>query len=54
MANSYQVIDEETWEGAMHCRIFRNIVEPAFCVTFTADIPMLLYSMDNIYAHLSH
>lgn len=38
MANSYKVIDEATWERAMHCRIFRNSVEPAFCVTFEADV----------------
>ena len=38
MANSYQIIDETTWERAMHCMVFRNSVEPAFCVTFEADI----------------
>lgn len=37
MANSYQIIDEKTWERAMHCLVFRNSVEPAFCVTFEAD-----------------
>ena len=38
MANSYQIIDEKAWERAMHCAVFRNSVEPAFCVTFEADI----------------
>ena len=38
MANSYQIIDEKKWERAMHCMVFRNSVEPAFCVTFEADI----------------
>ena len=38
MANSYQIIDEKTWERAMHCMVFRNSIEPAFCVTFEADI----------------
>lgn len=38
MANKYKVIDEKTWNRAMHCMIFRNSVEPAFCVTFEADI----------------
>ena len=38
MANKYNVIDEKTWDRAMHCMIFRNSVEPAFCVTFEADI----------------
>ena len=38
MANHYTVIDEKNWDRAMHCMIFRNSVEPAFCVTFEADI----------------
>lgn len=38
MTNNYRVIDEKTWERAMHCTVFRNSVEPAFCVTFDADI----------------
>ena len=38
MANSYKIIDEKTWERSMHCQIFRNSVEPAFCLTFEVDI----------------
>ena len=38
MSNNYHLIDETNWERAMHCMIFRNSVEPAFCVTFEADI----------------
>ena len=38
MANKYEVINETTWERAMHCAVFRNSVEPAFCVTFEVDI----------------
>lgn len=38
MANTYQIIDESTWERATHCMVFRNSVEPAFCVTFEADV----------------
>ncbi|MCM1315145.1 MAG: CatA-like O-acetyltransferase [Muribaculaceae bacterium] len=38
MSNNYKVIDEKTWERAIHCKIFRNSVEPSFCVTFEADI----------------
>ncbi len=36
--NKYQVIDEKTWKRAMHCEIFRNCVEPSFCITYEADI----------------
>lgn len=42
MANSYKVIDEKNWERAMHCMVFRNSVEPAFCVTFEVDITNFL------------
>lgn len=38
MVNKYKVIDEKTWNRAMHCMIFRNGVESAFCVTFESDI----------------
>lgn len=38
MSNPYKVIDEKTWNRAMHCMVFRNSIEPAFCVTFEADI----------------
>ena len=38
MSNNYRVIDEKTWKRATHCMAFRNSIEPAFCVTFEADI----------------
>ena len=38
MANSYTVIDEQNWKRKLHCQIFRNSIEPAFCVTFELDI----------------
>lgn len=38
MSNSYKIIDEKKWERAAHCMVFRNCVEPSFCVTFEADI----------------
>ena len=38
MANAYQVIDEKSWKRAMHCMVFRNSIEPAFCVTVELDI----------------
>lgn len=40
--NTYRVIDEATWERTMHCAVFRNSVEPAFCVTFEADVTEFL------------
>ena len=36
--NKYKKIDQDTWKRAMHCAVFRNCVEPAFCVTFELDI----------------
>lgn len=43
MSNKYKEIDEKVWERAMHCAIFRNSVEPAFCVTFEIDITDFLH-----------
>lgn len=40
--NNYQIIDQNTWPRAMHCAIFRDSVEPAFCVTFELDITKFL------------
>ena len=42
MENSYQIIDEKTWKRAMHCMVFRNSLEPAFCVTFELNITNFL------------
>lgn len=42
MANTYHEIDEKNWKRAMHCMIFRNSIEPAFCVTFEVDITNFL------------
>ncbi len=42
MANHYQIIDESHWKRAGHCRVFRNCVESAFCVTFELDITNFL------------
>lgn len=59
MINKYKVIDEMNWERATHCMIFRNSVEPAFCVTFELDITHFLqrireenysFTMAMIYA----
>lgn len=45
MPESYQIINEKTWERAMHCMIFRNSVEPSFCVTFEVDITNFLHKI---------
>lgn len=42
MANKYKVIDEKTWKRAIHCTVFRNSIEPMFCITFEADITEFL------------
>lgn len=36
--NAYKIIDQSTWERVTHCAVFRNCVEPAFCVTFDLDV----------------
>ncbi|MCD8355465.1 MAG: chloramphenicol acetyltransferase [Clostridia bacterium] len=47
MANTYQVIDEKRWERSIHCMVFRNSIEPAFCVTFEIDITHFLNKMKS-------
>lgn len=42
MSEPYKIIDESNWERAMHCQIFRNCLEPMFCVTFEVDITNFL------------
>lgn len=42
MGNRYEVIDEQNWKRAMHCMVFRNSIEPAFCVTFELDVTNFL------------
>ncbi len=42
MENHYRIIDEKNWKRATHCMIFRNCVEPMFCVTFELDITKFL------------
>lgn len=37
-----QYIDVSTWKRAMHCEIFRNSVQPQYCVTFDVDITNFL------------
>lgn len=48
MANSYQVIDETTWKRAVHCRIFRNSVEPSYCITFELDVSRFLQKVRSM------
>lgn len=59
MSNQYQIIDQNNWERATHCQIFRNYVEGAFCITFELDITDFLkyvreqgysFTMSMIYA----
>ncbi len=52
MANTYKVIDEKTWNRAMHCKIFRDSIEPAFCVTYEADITGRLCCLTGLILHL--
>lgn len=42
MANSYKIIDETNWKRAFHCQVFRNSIEPSYCVTFELDITNFL------------
>ena len=34
MEDHYKIIDEKTWERAMHCMVFRNRIEPQLQTDF--------------------
>lgn len=42
MSRTYKVIDESNWKRSLHCQIFRNSIEPSYCVTFELDITHFL------------
>jgi chloramphenicol O-acetyltransferase type B len=42
MTNKYRKIDETEWKRATHCAVFRNSIEPSFCVTVELDITNFL------------
>jgi chloramphenicol O-acetyltransferase type B len=42
MLNEFMVIDEKNWKRAIHCQVFRNSIEPQYCVTFELDISNFL------------
>ncbi len=48
MAGNYEVIDEDNWKRALHCQIFRNSVEPSYCVTFELDISNFLAKIKEL------
>ena len=39
---NYVVIDENNWKRAVHCQVFRNSIEPSYCVTLELDITNFL------------
>lgn len=38
MEGKYRIIDRKTWRRNMHCEIFRNALEPQYCISFELDI----------------
>ncbi|WP_349670596.1 chloramphenicol acetyltransferase [Lacrimispora sp.] len=49
MANPYKIIDETNWKRALHCQVFRNSIEPSYCVTFELDITNFLKKVRKEY-----
>lgn len=47
MENQYQLIDETNWKRAQHCQVFRNCIEPCYCVTFELDITNFLKNIQE-------
>jgi len=38
VGNRYQTIDFETWKRKDYCQIYRNAVQPQYCVSFELDV----------------
>lgn len=55
MSNPYKIIDETNWKRAFHCQVFRNSIEPSYCVTLELDITNFLKKIrkDNLSFTLS-
>lgn len=43
MGNPYQIVNLENWNRAMHCAVFRNSIEPAFCISTELEITKFLH-----------
>lgn len=42
MENNYQIIDMDSWERKLHCQIFRNSINPQYCVSLELNITHFL------------
>jgi chloramphenicol O-acetyltransferase type B len=42
MSGAYQVVEVANWKRAVHCQVFRNSIEPSYCVTFELEITHFL------------
>jgi len=42
LESNYKIIDMEHWKRAMHCQVFRQAVQPQYCVSFELDITNFL------------
>ena len=38
MGNRYQIIDFETWKRKEYCQIYKNAVQPQYCISFELDV----------------
>lgn len=38
----FKIIDEKNWKRAVHCQIFKNSIEPNYCVSFELDVTKFL------------
>lgn len=42
MSNGYRIVDESNWKRSAHCAVFRNSVEPQYCVSLELDVTKFL------------
>lgn len=47
MSNKYEIIDLETWKRKDYCQIYRQAVQPQYCISFELDVTEFLKRVKN-------
>lgn len=48
--NNYEIINLNEWKRKVHFQVFRDYIEPSYCVTFELDITEFLKKIKNRYS----
>ena len=48
--NNYEIINLNEWKRKVHFQVFRDYIEPSYCITFELDITEFLKKIKNRYS----